>query len=143
MKRQRLLIDSLFHPVGRWISGALLLGAALMPTGTIHQGPVLCLFRYLTDLHCPGCGITRSLVHFCHGDFALAFQFHLFGPFLFSFMLMSFVLAFIPSHRRQGMGAENWLRLYAAIEPALFVNWGIWAAWRLARELSEHPITLS
>ena len=143
MKSEHLLISSLFSPVGRWVSGGLLLGAAFLPTGTIHQGPVLCVFRYLTDINCPGCGITRALVHFCHGEFTLAFQFHLFGPFLFTLMLLSFVLAFIPPGRRQRLGASKWLRLYAALEPAFFVNWGLWAAWRLGRELIEKSNALS
>ena len=28
-----------------------------------------CLFRELTHLYCPGCGVTRALYHLLHGNF--------------------------------------------------------------------------
>ncbi|MGW0037537.1 DUF2752 domain-containing protein [Gordonia sp. NPDC003376] len=77
--------------VGR--SGALLvagLGAAglaaaalLDPIG-IQHGPELCVFRRLTGLPCPGCGLTRSWVMTAHGDLGHAFSFNLFGPLTFA-----------------------------------------------------------
>lgn len=56
--------------------------ATLLPTGGIEDGPVLCPFRALTGLPCPGCGLTRSWVYLMHGDLGSALASNWFGPVL-------------------------------------------------------------
>ncbi|WP_292649544.1 DUF2752 domain-containing protein [Nocardioides sp.] len=56
--------------------------ATLLPAGGIEDGPVLCPFRALTGLPCPGCGLTRSWVYLMHGDIGLALASNWFGPVL-------------------------------------------------------------
>lgn len=46
--------------------------------------PVLCTFRNLTGLDCPGCGLTRSFVFLGHGQLGSAFQMNWLGPPLFA-----------------------------------------------------------
>ncbi len=43
----------------------------------------LCAFYNLTQLPCPGCGLTRSFCSIAKGQFIAAFSFHLLGPGLF------------------------------------------------------------
>lgn len=45
--------------------------------------PTLCLWRNLTGISCPGCGLTRSFTFFAHGHVGEAFQMHALGPLLF------------------------------------------------------------
>ncbi len=44
------------------------MAAALADPGTVEDGPVLCPFRLVTGLPCPGCGLIRSWVYLLHGQ---------------------------------------------------------------------------
>lgn len=46
---------------------------AVTPTGMIEAGPRLCLFKNLTGMECPGCGLTRAFSHTMHGDLTRAY----------------------------------------------------------------------
>lgn len=49
----------------------------------------LCPLKMLTGFPCPGCGITKSLVYFYEGDLIRSLTFHLFGPFVVLFSLVT------------------------------------------------------
>lgn len=53
----------------------------------------MCLFRRVTELPCPGCGLTRSFCAISHGDFAGAWAFH---PFGFAFYALAVTLVLWP-----------------------------------------------
>jgi hypothetical protein len=53
----------------------------------------LCLFRRVTELPCPGCGLTRSFCAISHGDFPGAWGFH---PFGFAFYALALTLVVWP-----------------------------------------------
>ncbi len=44
---------------------------------------VPCIFRWLTGLPCPMCGMTTSLAHMARGEMAAAFGAHVLGPALY------------------------------------------------------------
>ncbi|MBX2800285.1 MAG: DUF2752 domain-containing protein [Myxococcales bacterium] len=50
--------------------------------------PVLCGFRRLTGIGCPGCGLTRSFVFLGHGQWAEGFRMNWLGPPLFAFVVV-------------------------------------------------------
>lgn len=52
----------------------------------------LCPLKMLTGFPCPGCGITKSLVYFYEGDLWRSLTFHLFGPSLVLFSLVTIVV---------------------------------------------------
>jgi hypothetical protein len=62
------------------VLGAAAMGAAsLVHPDAVDHGPVLCPFRLLTGLPCPGCGLTRSWVHLMHGQLSAATAANPFG----------------------------------------------------------------
>jgi hypothetical protein len=58
---------------------AALVAAAAYPVTAVEDGPVLCPFRLLTGLPCPGCGLTRSWVYLAHGQWSDAWSANPFG----------------------------------------------------------------
>jgi hypothetical protein len=47
----------------------------LMPADYFDGGDTLCLYKNLIDFKCPGCGLTRGLMHLIHLDFESAWSF--------------------------------------------------------------------
>lgn len=52
----------------------------------------LCPFKMLTGFPCPGCGITKSLVYFYEGDIYKSISYHIFGPLVIAFCLLTIVV---------------------------------------------------
>lgn len=77
---------------------ALLLLAAALPSQ--GAGVPICLFRYLTGLPCPGCGLTRSFSCILHGDFARGYDYHPFGYLLLPLFFLAAATLFIPKSLR-------------------------------------------
>lgn len=94
-----------------------------LPVAAVEAGPVLCLFRRLTGLPCPACGLTRSFVATAHGQFDLAFAQHLFGPLLFAGCI-ALVLAALA--RRLTV---DWWRPLLGPVLCTWLCWGVWRCW--------------
>lgn len=60
-------------------AAAALGAAALISPDHVEDGPVVCPFRRLTGLPCPGCGLTRSWVYLAHGWWRESLAAHPFG----------------------------------------------------------------
>lgn len=59
----------------------------------LDSGVEICSMKLLTGLPCPGCGLTHSFCAISSGNFADAFKFHLFGPFIYiAVLIFIFVL---------------------------------------------------
>ena len=46
-------------------------------SGTLAHGPVICPLRYLTEIPCASCGLTRAMTALAQGDFRTALSYHL------------------------------------------------------------------
>ena len=53
-----------------------------------------CLFHTVTDVPCPGCGMTRACISLSHGQFTDAWRYH---PFSFIIIGLAICLAIFPT----------------------------------------------
>ena len=89
-----------------WISasaGVLLLASHLLPVpqnGDLAGMPPLCPFKALTNVPCPGCGLTRSLVLFAHGDWAQSVNFHPLGPMVYLALWLTLIAGVLSIYRQ-------------------------------------------
>ncbi len=51
-----------------------------------------CPFKMLTGFPCAGCGITKSLVYFYEGNLPKSLHYHILGPFVILFCLLTIVV---------------------------------------------------
>lgn len=59
----------------------------LVNVETLSRIP-LCFFKHLTELDCPGCGLTRSFISLSHGHFLEAIRFNALGPLIYLYLLI-------------------------------------------------------
>ena len=89
----------------------------------------VCLFRNVTNLPCPACGITRAFNHMGHGRIVEAWHVNALSPFLFV-GLCAYVVLFIVDKVRPGI---RWPRisrrvamgLFALLIAVVLVRWGL------------------
>lgn len=65
--------------LSRWPALTLLAALAVfavVPVGLVEHGPVLCIFRNLFGVRCPGCGLTRAFACLMHGRLADAWAYN-------------------------------------------------------------------
>lgn len=55
---------------------SITIAVLVMPLSLVDDGPSLCLIKAVSGHECPGCGMTRALVHALHGDLAGAWEFN-------------------------------------------------------------------
>ena len=83
------------------VGGVVGIGAAfLLSPEHIEDGPVLCPFRALTGLPCPGCGLTRSWVYAAHGWWQESFASNAFGLLVVAVVLVLAVVVVVRRVRR-------------------------------------------
>jgi hypothetical protein len=53
--------------------------------------PGICMFRSITGLPCPGCGLGRSMVAAVHGELARSLEYHRLGFFVLAYIFLQFI----------------------------------------------------
>ena len=71
-----------------FFGGILAVAALMSPSSEAltvfgYEIPVVCGFRRITGMGCPGCGLTRSFAFMAHFSIVEAFRMNVLGPFLF------------------------------------------------------------
>jgi hypothetical protein len=111
MPRIRQLLGSFFEePWKKRFYGGLLFTLGLLRfifffkpgamEGDMGVKILLCPFRNLTGLPCPGCGLTRAVHLMAHGEFARAMSFHVFAPVFFLGVFLELVNSLVAILRR-------------------------------------------
>jgi len=94
-----------------FLAGVLALAATPADAGShrlsLTQLVPLCLFKQLTGLPCPGCGMTRSLIHLAHGDVCVALALNPVGLLLFPALAALALAALVPLRLREP--AARWI----------------------------------
>jgi Protein of unknown function (DUF2752) len=103
---------------------AVALLARHYPLGGQHE-IVLCLFRRITGLACPGCGLTRAFVALSRGDFTAAIAFHPLAPVLAVEAAIAWLLWGAISLGFRRRAASPWDRIALANGAALLVLWAV------------------
>lgn len=115
-----------------WLAagGVVAVGAAfaLSPTG-IEDGPVICPFRLVTGLPCPGCGLTRSWVYAAHGQWGDAVAANLFGLPLLALVVVLAVVVVVRRLRRLAPPSLDAL----VAHPVTKIVLGAWLLWSVVR----------
>jgi hypothetical protein len=98
----------------------------------------LCPFKMLTGFPCPGCGITKSLVYFYEGDIYKSLSYHILGPFVIAFCLLTIVVLTTELitkkdyfkkwlyNKRLAYGLAIFLAVYHIIRLGFFVHHNSW-----------------
>src|SRR3954465_15376423 len=90
--------------------GASLVAAPLLSPHTLDAGPVLCPFRRLTGLPCPGCGMSRSFVALAHGDISDAFAYNRLRPLLMAIFVVAITWKLVSLASPRVEAPETWIR---------------------------------
>ncbi len=96
------------------LPAAIILGAAavVLISGRIPEAPLYrCPFKSLTELPCPGCGLSRAGWLLLTGRFRAMWQLHPFAPYLAVWGVMLAGAAFLPDALRQ-----RWVKGWVALE---------------------------
>jgi len=97
----------------------ILMASALAPSPSVNAStvlglPKLCLFRNVTGIACPGCGMTRSLIATGHGHLENALAFHPLGPAIFVLLAIGVVVGIndcLPNPKCVLQGLKRLLRI--------------------------------
>lgn len=115
-----------------FLAGALILVPAEPGTHHLQLGgvpmPQTCIFRNLTGIPCPGCGLSRSVVAAMHGDVVMSFAYHRLGLLTLVYIFFQFVyrlgLIVIPKWRTRIFQSGKFLNIGIIVLGILFMlNW--------------------
>jgi hypothetical protein len=63
--------------------------------------PQVCFTRAWFNIDCPGCGLTRSVIHLVHGDWSASFRMHRVGPLIALALSVQFPYRFYGIYKGQ------------------------------------------
>lgn len=112
--------------------GALVLAPSVSGGPSIAVGPItlpeICIFKNLTGLPCPGCGMTRSIISAVRGDISGSFFHHRLGLLTMAYILSQFLLSlgvvFVSKFRNRLQHIGKYLNKgIIGLGALFFINW--------------------
>ena len=115
----------------------ILLGSVLLTPGGSADEPLTigslplphtCIFKNLTGIPCPGCGLSRSIVEAAHGDLRQSFHYHNLGLLTLIYVLAQFIYRIgaiaVPGLTVRLLGPEKYINRGIIVLAGLFLlNW--------------------
>ena len=111
----------------RWALAVTALFGPIAAARLLTTGPVVCGFRALFGIPCPGCGLTRCLAALCRGDLVAAFRVHPAGPIFLAYLGALWTTAWLSYALRGdlrsplGRAIPGWVHL--AIVGSMMIVW--------------------
>ena len=90
--------------------------------------PEVCLFKRVSGIPCPGCGLAHSWVAAMHGQFSRSWQYHRLGGLILVYTLLQIAIRLVwfigKRYRQTSARISSWLdRSMLLIILLLFANW--------------------
>lgn len=139
----RPTLSALVQPVATQLLRPAVVGVAglavgaVLPPDWVLNGPQLCIFRLMSGMPCPGCGLTRAVVLAMHGDLTGSLYYH---PLGLLFVVSALLLAAVDGYgwwRSGRPGATprspTWLLERMSQTPAPWVLIGVMIALWMVR----------
>jgi hypothetical protein len=118
------------------VSALVLLASLASALGGSSGVP--CLFRLAFHVHCPGCGLWRSLQALWTGNFLLAVRYHPLGPIVFGLCLLVLLAAIFRPEQVRSFDPRKHRTAAIALAAAMI---GLWV-FRLVDDASGRHIFL-
>jgi hypothetical protein len=98
----------------------------------------LCPFKLLTGFPCPSCGITKSIVYFYQGDILKSISYHILGPAVVFFCVLTIVLLLVELKTKKEFFNQYLYNKKTAYGLAIFI--GVYHIIRLIYFIYEHSL---
>ena len=125
-----MTLEQIAHSRRLWLlAGLVMLSTGLLlsfwyPSGRIEHS--ICFMRRLTEVPCPGCGLTRGFAALAKWDFATAVAEHPLSPLFALEALAAWLFWGRVSWLRTPMLAPPWLNALLIVQVALLLTvWGV------------------
>jgi len=110
-----------------FIAGVFLF-SGLVPLSFLNLKIPLCIFKWVSEVDCPGCGLTRAFIYFFHGDFRQSIAMNALAPVIILFMVLygahhAFILLGKNHHYRWTFQGQRWVSRWFLV---LLVGQWVW-----------------
>ena len=82
-----------------------------------------CIFKGVTGMPCPGCGMTRACLAILQGEFSTAWRYH---PFSFLLIGLAILIVFQPEYAQEKWGAISLIKQGIIVSILILLCLGLW-----------------
>ena len=82
-----------------------------------------CIFKGVTDIPCPGCGMTRACLAILQGEFSTAWRYH---PFSFLLIGLTILIVFQPEYTQETWRAISLIKQKIIVSILILLCLSLW-----------------